>query len=453
MVLICSLLSTKTTSLLAQSSVCAEVKLSITQQAVVAGQAFAPTLALNNGSSSDLQQVSVVLNITDVNNQSATNLFAIIPPLLSGLTAVDGTGVVAAGTAGQATWTIRPTRQAAPSNTTQYFVSGALSYNQNGTLITLPLYPTSIQVLPEPFLTVKYFEERVVYSDDPFTPQIEPAVPFNLGVLVTNGGYGTAKALGLGSTVMQTGTTSSVPLTLISSVGLTNLSFAVVYPANRFTNWVVAVSNSAIGTTIIQTVSGAETLIGAIYFVALPGLSGFVPLGIANIAATEQDGTLAGNASGQGGRVAVIGAEPLVEAWLGTNSQRMLTLYGNPAATYALGYRTNVLATNWQFACRTPMTNLFETFSADAKAPLLFYRAWEFFADPPIMELARPGAPNLTLLLYGEPGANYILQATTNLANTNAWSMATNFLLTNSFLFINEGPTTNKALFYRGKRQ
>ena len=56
---------------------------------------------------------------------------------------------------------------------------------------------------------------------------------------------------------MQTGTTSSVPLTLLSSVALTNLSFTVVYPASRFTNWAVAVSNTAIGTTIVQTVNGA----------------------------------------------------------------------------------------------------------------------------------------------------------------------------------------------------
>ena len=37
-----------------------------------------------------------------------------------------------------------------------------------------------------------YFLEREVYSDDPFTDEIEPAVPFSLGVMIKNIGFGTA---------------------------------------------------------------------------------------------------------------------------------------------------------------------------------------------------------------------------------------------------------------------
>jgi hypothetical protein len=148
----------------------------------------------------------------------------------------------------------------------------------------------------------------------------------------------------------------------------------------------------------------------------------------------------------------VIGREPLLEAWLGTNSARMLTLYGNPGATYALGFRTNALGTNWQFAWRTPMTNLFETFSADAKPPLLFYRAWEFFADPPILELKQSSGSNPSLLLYGQTGTNYVLQATTNLSVLGAWFPSTSFTLTNSFLLIDIGAPTNKAMFFRANR-
>jgi hypothetical protein len=195
----------------------------------------------------------------------------------------------------------------------------------------------------------------------------------------------------LGSTVMQVGTTSSVSLNLVSSVALTNLSFAVVYPANRFTNWMVAVSNNAIGTTIVQTVTGPETLfgfkarpgqafqspslIGEIYFAALPGDSGFVPLGIANVAATEQSGALAGNTSGQGGRVVLIGPEPLLEAWMASNSTRMVTIYGNPGTNYQLAYSTNLTVPNWQPAFSVPMTNLLESVSIDQTAPQIFYRA------------------------------------------------------------------------------
>ncbi len=179
----------------------------------------------------------------------------------------------------------------------------------------------------------------------------------------------------------------------------------------------------------------------------------FVPLGVVNVAATEQGGAQAGNTFGQGGRVVVIGPEPLLEAWLGTNSKRMLTLYGNPGASYALGYRTNVLDTNWQFSWRTPMTNLYEAFAANATLPQVFYRAWEFSANPPILELANSVPTNLTLLLYGQAGTNYTLQATTNLSAGAFWLPATSFTLTNSFQFIRQALTRNPAQLFRAKRQ
>lgn len=53
--------------------------------------------------------------------------------------------------------------------------------------------PASITVLPTPLLFVKYFHQRDVFSDDPFTPHVEPSVPFSLAVLVENRGYGVAK--------------------------------------------------------------------------------------------------------------------------------------------------------------------------------------------------------------------------------------------------------------------
>ena len=222
-----------------------------------------------------------------------------------------------------------------------------------------------------------------VWATDSGSPPLSNSMTF----VVTNSD---CVQVGLGSTVMQTGTTSSVPLTLISSVGLTNLSFAVVYPASRFTNWVVAVSNSAIGTTIVQSVSGAETLfdfeaspgesfqapavVGALYFTALSGPSGFVPLGVSNVTGTEQGGTLAGNISGQGGLVVLIGPQPLLDAWK-SNSTRMITIYGNPGTNYQLSSSTTLAAPNWQPAFTVPMTNLFESVPVDQTAPRIFYRA------------------------------------------------------------------------------
>ena len=134
----------------------------------------------------------MVLEARDRFGQLTTSLFALRPPELSGLTAVDGTGVIAGLGTGQATWILVPTSEAAPTISKEHFVGGTLSYRQAGALITVPLAPTSITVLPNPKLVVRYFHQRDVVSDDPFTPIIEPSEPFSLAVMVQNEGYGTA---------------------------------------------------------------------------------------------------------------------------------------------------------------------------------------------------------------------------------------------------------------------
>src|SRR5206468_4278566 len=126
----------------------------------------------------------------------------------------------------------------------------------------------------------------------------------------------------------------------------------------------------------------------------------------------------------------------LLEAWLGTNSQRMLTLYGNPGSSYQIASSTNLAMTNWAPVWRVPMTNLLEYFGADQALPEIFYRAWEFFADPPMLELRPFAGTNFSFLLYGKTGTNYSIEATTNLSNGSGWFPQTNFFLTNSFQFI-----------------
>ena len=82
---------------------------------------------------------------------------------------------------------------AAPEAPTNYLVSGTFSYVQNGATITIPLSPAPINVQPSPQLYLKYFLQRDVFGDDPYTPQIEPSIPFPLAVMVENQGYGVAQ--------------------------------------------------------------------------------------------------------------------------------------------------------------------------------------------------------------------------------------------------------------------
>jgi hypothetical protein len=48
------------------------------------------------------------------------------------------------------------------------------------------------------------------------------------------------------------------------------------------------------------------------------------------------------------GTVFVVAGEPLLNAWLGPNSCRQLTLFGNPGTACEMDYTTNLLAGNRQ---------------------------------------------------------------------------------------------------------
>ena len=247
------------------------------------------------------------------------------------------------------------------------------------------------------------------------------------------------------------------------------MAFTVVYPPERLTNFNLTVNSSQVLTQQFQLLNAGNvqanftlpassvlhgpTAVGQLGFTAVSNQnSAFVPLIISEIQGTKPNGTPVGNSFGQSGRVVVIGTQPLLEAWRGTNSQRMLTLFGNPGTSYEIFYNTNLLKTNWFLGWRLPQTNLAQSYAANQWLPQVYYRALEFSADPPIMELNSMSKTNVTLLLYGKNGTNYVIQATTNLSLTNGWFSTTNVTLTNSFNFIGNGNPTNQAMFFRAKR-
>jgi hypothetical protein len=299
-----------------------------------------------------------------------------------------------------------------------------------------------------------------IWATDSSTPPLSNSMTFTVIV-------GECVELGIGSTVIQAGHTNGVAVTLMSSLGLTNLNWTLVAPPDRFTNWGFASSNAAIATALVQPIDASQilfslgaragatlqspSLLGTLFFTALPGPSAFLPLATTNILGRKTDGSTVGNIAGQSGRVVVIGPQPLLEAWIATN-HRMLTIYGNPGASYETLFTTNLLATNWLAGWRIPQTNLAQTYEANEQLQPVFYRAVQFAANPPILELNSFSSTNLTLLLYGISGTNYAIQATTNLSLANGWFPATNIELTNSFEFISAGDQTNSVMVFRAKR-
>ena len=96
---------------------------------------------------------------------------------------IDGNGVLEMGAAGTASWLIIPYSEAAPTHDVQYDIGGTLYYTVGGQNITVPLFPETITVTPDPRLYLNYFLERKVRSDDPMTEgTVHTAVVFSSAI-------------------------------------------------------------------------------------------------------------------------------------------------------------------------------------------------------------------------------------------------------------------------------
>jgi alpha-tubulin suppressor-like RCC1 family protein len=164
--------------------------------------------------------------------------------------------------------------------------------------------------------------------------------------------------LSVGGTILFTGLTSSVPVTLMSSlpatviaaVGLTNVE-AVLHVSEAqltelaLTDWAPELGNAVVqkqaaDTWQIQfTAAPGQVLqttqqLAQLQFLAVSTNSAFVPLQVSDVTAFQMNGqsvwrTLAGD-----GRAVVLGNEPLVEALPKTNGYPDIVVYGAPGTGY-----------------------------------------------------------------------------------------------------------------------
>ena len=190
-----------------ESGVCAQVRLQIEQEAVFTRKAVGATLEIFNESDTlPLENLNVSISIYDEDGKLANDRFTILPPELTAITPTSG-GVIEtngfvlsrplwhmdAATTGKARWVILPLDTAAPDGPTTYYVGGIMNYTAGEIPSTARLFPSPVQVYPNARLRLHYFHQRDVFSDDPFTDLVEPAIPFSLGVMVHNVGRGLAK--------------------------------------------------------------------------------------------------------------------------------------------------------------------------------------------------------------------------------------------------------------------
>jgi hypothetical protein len=173
--------------------ICAQVRLRLTQDVALTRAGFRAVLGIDNRlTNSPLTELAFDLHFLDAAGRIVDDRFGVRPPRLFGITALDGSGTLAPGTSGTAEFIIVPSAAAAPDGPTPYSIGGELRYFDGTRDVTIPLAPTPLSVLPQPELSLDYYHQRDVFSDDPFTPATEPSQPFTLGLLVRNTGAGTA---------------------------------------------------------------------------------------------------------------------------------------------------------------------------------------------------------------------------------------------------------------------
>ena len=186
-----------------EAGICAVVRIRIEQELAITREAFLARLEIENMENFLLQEISVEIIVTGlVTGEGATHLFAIGNGTLSGSLEASPSGStwsLSSGATGAVEWLIIPYSEAAPDTDHVYNIGGSFSYLVEGENITVPFTPTPITVTPDPSLLVHYFWERYVVGDNPFTEEVEPSVPFTLGVAVKNAGSGTAYSLQLSS--------------------------------------------------------------------------------------------------------------------------------------------------------------------------------------------------------------------------------------------------------------
>jgi len=186
---------------------------------------------------------------------------------------------------------------------------------------------------------------------------------------------GPCVAVTIGSSPVQIGHSVCVPLNFLTTVSLTNLSFSILTLPDRFTNWAV---NPVDGAIVLATVQAPLTSQPQFNFSSQPGQ---VIQGLSLLAYICVDALDVGRSA----------FAPLLIA--------------------------DIVATT------TNGTPVVPVFSNDGELVLL--------EGEPLLE-PRPLASGLPpqFTLYGNPGTNYFIQYTTNLAPPIPWKPLTNFILT-----------------------
>jgi hypothetical protein len=198
----------------------------------------------------------------------------------------------------------------------------------------------------------------------------------------------------LGVTNVLAGGEACVPVYLLSTVAVTNLSLWVLYPPERLSEFTLRVGAEQVTGVILpdstnggvhlsfdlspdQVLQGPTNVAELCFSARVQQTSAFVPLLVTDVVGLKPGSNVVANAYGYPGRVVVIGNEPLLEAGTGADGEPFLLLYGRPGARYVIESNADVAnVATWQEVCTvTPITLAHRVECGAWLGQTIFYRA------------------------------------------------------------------------------
>ena len=196
--------------------------------------------------------------------------------------------------------------------------------------------------------------------------------------------------LSLGNTNLMVGESGVVPLTLASTFDITNISFQLEASADRVTNLVLQPASAEVVSATLQALgadayAGSLTLnpalqrapvrpVASLAFATVTNAhSAIVPLALLSPIGTRVSGQTLTNTATFGGRVIIVGAEPVMDL----SASLTLTLYGHPGAACVLQCRTNAATAPWlDFNRLTLSGRVVQVTNLPSPGSMAFYRAY-----------------------------------------------------------------------------
>ena len=160
--------------------------------------------------------------------------------------------------------------------------------------------------------------------------------------------------LWLGSKILRVGESGSLPLSFSSSTPVTHLALSLQFAPDHLGNWAIEPTNSTTGNLAITnsnqlllsfdippslSLTGKVDLAQLNFTALAPQQSAFLPLTFTWASALRaDDGTQVPRNLFNNNEIVALGQAPLMRAYLSTNAQPYLLLYGQPGTNYTLDW-------------------------------------------------------------------------------------------------------------------